>query len=336
MQNKTNFEKWAKDIVKKTGFKLGKNIYKGTYYSPGHIRNSICEGEYKGKPAILKIYDDPRTTDEPSALKAFHKANTSKILTAPKLYAHKMLFVNKGWLIEEKLPEGGHFFKSPLSKKEKNDFMRIYLEYRTNFPTEPTRERKLLDYLPAEEFHTIGIVKWLELASRKESERKFKNEKLVLKPEEFVKRYEKALKFIRKEIMGRKMIWIHGHFKPNEIYKISDDKYYLLDFAHSKMAPEGSELAFIIWSDHFMDGGDWNAPYEEWKKGISEWIEVFEEIKDKLKLKNYENLLRANLLERSLGTITADITASDRPYDEKIKRIDLLYKLIEDILKNKF
>lgn len=328
---KTNFEKWAGKISEETDFKPGKKIYEGIYYSPEDVRNTIYEGVYNGKPAVLKMYDDPRTTDEPLALESFHKVNTSKLLTAPELYEYKIESSNKGWLIEEKLPEGGVFFSSPLSMSEKTEFAQMYLEYRKNFPTEPTRELTLLEYLPAEEYHSTRISGWLKLANKKESERRFKGEKTVLDPKEFTSIYKKAIKVIRSTMRGRKMIWTHGHFKPNEVYKVSDNKYYLIDFAHSKMVPEGYELAFIIWADHIIDGGDWNAPYSEWRNGIEEWKAAFNKIKDGLSLENYDELLRANILERSLGAITADITASDRPYEEKIKRIDLLYQLVEEL-----
>lgn len=330
---KTNYDKWAQSIAERTGFELGEKIYEGIYYSKDNVRNAIYAGNYNRKPVVLKMYDDPRTTDEPIALESFHKANTSKILTAPKLYKYEIESPNKGWLIEEKLPEGGRFFSSPLNENEKKEFARLYLEYRKNFPTKPTRELALLEQLSAEEYYTNGITRWLKLANEKESQRRFAGEEQILNPKEFIPRYEKAIKTMRRILKGRKMIWIHGHFKPNELYKVSNDKYYLIDFAHSKMAPEGSELAFIIWSDHIMDGGDWNAPYEEWREGISEWKEAFEEIKNELKLKDYNDLLRANLLERSLGAITADITASDRPYEEKIKRVSLLYQLIDELLE---
>jgi hypothetical protein len=43
--------------------------------------------------------------------------------------------------------------------------------------------------------------------------------------------------------------------------------------------------------------------------------------------------MRANLVERALGTILADICATDKPREEKEKRIGLIYKLMDEILK---
>jgi len=152
-----------------------------------------------------------------------------------------------------------------------------------------------------------------------------------LDPKEFISRYNAVMKTIRQEFAKRKMIWCHGHFKPNEVYQTNDGQYYLVDFARTKKYPEGYELAFILWADYIMVA-DWNVDYSEWKKGIDEWLKVLKPLQDELNIKNFDDLMRASLLERTIGTILADITASDIPYEEKITRINLLYKFIDELL----
>ena len=91
------------------------------------------------------------------------------------------------------------------------------------------------------------------------------------------------------------MIWCHGHFKPNEIYVVpKSNTYYLIDFAHTKMYPEGYELAFIIWSDHLM-ATDWKLDYSEWKRGIDEWVDIFKNLQSELGLTNFDELMKASL-----------------------------------------
>ena len=127
------------------------------------------------------------------------------------------------------------------------------------------------------------------------------------------------------------MVWCHGHFNPAEIFKNpKDNTYYLLDFAHTKMYPEGYELAFIIWSD-WITNADWRKPYVEWKKGIKEWVSEIERIAGKLKIKNFQSLIRASLVERCLGTILADICATDKPEKEQRKRIGLIYGFLDEV-----
>ena len=138
---------------------------------------------------------------------------------------------------------------------------------------------------------------------------------------------------IRKELGRREMVWCHGHFKPHELFKNKEaGGYYLTDFAHTHMYPEGYELGFIVWADWIMSA-DWKLPYEEWKKGIDEWKKVLSKIADKLGIKDYDSLFQASLAERTLGAMLADVCASDRPREEKEKRISLLYRLLDDILR---
>jgi len=265
---KTHLHKQAGKVAKSTGFILGKEIHRGSYYSSNRIHNVIFEGKYKNKPAILKIYDDPRLTNEPINQISFNKINTSKLLVAPKVYRYKIESPQKGWLIMEKLPSTGSFFNQPI--KDKKEFANLYLEYRLNFPKTPTRTLTLVENLKADEFHIFRISRWFELATVKEAESVLRGRKPLLNPKEFMPRFEKGLNIIRKEFSKREMIWCHGHFKPHELFKISDkDLYYLTDFAHSKMYPEGYEFGFIIWADWLMSA-DWNLPYKKWKTGIDE------------------------------------------------------------------
>jgi len=329
---KTHLDIWAKEIIKKTGFILDKEIYRGNYYSPNKIRNLIFDGHYKKKPAILKLYDDPRLTDEPVAQDNFNKNNKSKILKAPQIYRYQMVSLKKGWLIMEKLPENGFFLKQPLNPSDRKEFLELYLEYRKKSPNRSTRQLVLVENLPAHQFHILRINHWFQLANDKEAELIMAGKTPVLKPKDFIPKYEKCLKLINKEFKNRKMIWCHGHFKPHEIFKVPETKtYYLTDFAHSKMYPEGYESAFIIWADWIMHA-DWRMNYAKWKKGIDDWLWELQPIAKELKIKNFHSLMKASLVERSLGTILADICATDRPRKEKEKRITLLYRLLKDCI----
>lgn len=327
MQN--NLKNLAKWVARKAGFKIGKEIYRGFYYTD-KIRNIIYDGTFESKPAILKLYDDPRLSGEPLAQNAFNAANKSKILLAPQVYKYEIVSPKKGWLIMQKL-EGGYFMSSPLLSKERLNFLELYWEYRQNVKR-PSRSLTLAENLPADEFHIFRIYRWLQLANDKEEELIMNGKKPVLLVKKFIPYFKNAAQLIRKEFLKRKMVWCHGHFKPHEIYVLSgQDKYYLTDFAHTKMYPEGYELAFIIWADWIMSA-DWRLSYGQWRKGIFEWLKEIEKINKMLKIKNFQSLMRAGLIERILGTILADICATDRPRREKERRIDLLYKLLDELL----
>ncbi|MCK4891229.1 MAG: phosphotransferase, partial [Candidatus Pacebacteria bacterium] len=318
-----------------TGFVLDKIIYKGDYYRKENLRHVLFSGSYKNRPCILKIYNDKRLTDEPLSLKYFNEKNKSKIFNAPKLYKYEIVSGRTGWFIAEKLPGKGSFFTQPMEDKKRKEFLKIYLEYRKNFSQKPHRKLILPENLRSDEFYIFRVHRWLELAVVADQQEYLENRRTILKSREFIPIYRNSIEIIRKEFKDRKMAWCHGHFKPHEIYKASDDEYYIIDFAHTKMYPEGYELGFIIWADWII-GADWKLGYENCKIGIIKWINEMKAINKKLKLKKFDSLIRASLIERCLGTILADVTASDRPFTEKKTRVKLLYKLINELIDNKF
>ena len=327
---KSKLQIWAEDIATKKGFILDRLIYSGEYYTSGNVRNVILSGTYQDQPAVLKAYDDPRLSDEPLSLKRFNESNKSKTLIAPKLYAYELISSKKGWFIMEMLPDNGSFFQPPLNQQDRKQFIKAFLEYRHNFPYEPTREVCLAENLPASEFHIHRINGWFRLANDKEEELVSLGETQFLNQKEFILKYVEALAKIRKDFEGRKMIWCHGHTKPQEFYR-SDNVTYLTDFAHTKLYPEGYELAFVIWADHLI-AGDWKLDYQEWRKGVFVWVDDFEVIAEDLGIVGYQKFIKTCLIERVLGTILADVCASDRPREEKEKRLSLLNNLLDELL----
>ncbi len=332
MPKRDGIRAWAKEVAEQQQFELGELLYEGLYYDEDHVRNGVWSGTFQGKPAVLKVYEDPRLTDEPTSLQKFHEHKTSTKLTAPQVYGSEVITPHKGWLILEKLPEGGSFFTSPLSADDREQFLQAYLEYRQNFPNEPWRELTLVESLPSDKRYLFSINRWLELANNKESERRLQGEALLLPPNEFIPRYTKALAAITDEMAKRKTIWCHGHFKPKELYRAPDGMIYLTDFAHTTACPEGYEFGFMIWSDWLMDGGDWQLDYSGWKQGVDAWLNDLRPVANQLQIERPDDLLRVSLLERTMGAILADVTAADRPHEEAVKRNALLLQLIDDLL----
>jgi len=328
--------KWAKEIIKKSGFKKPNLFYtakKGT----GDLRCLIYSGIYRNKPSVMKINDDPFRIAEPLNLVSFNKNNKSQKIIAPKLYAYGLVNATRDWFVMEKLPPDSSFFASlghrPLREDARKEFISLFIEYRKTFPKTPGRPLALSEKLPPSEFHRLRIHRWFDMTSDREANSEIKGKGSVLDTRIFFPLYFKALALLEKEFKDRKMVWSHGHFKPKEIfYSSKRNIYYLTDFAHVHMYPEGYELGFLIWTDWLM-ADNWKLPYKEWKKGVDGWIKYLVPVAKKLKYKNPENLIRASLVERILGAILADVTASDRPKKEKLARLNHLCKLLEELLK---
>lgn len=253
MLSETRMNEITRGIADRNSFKLEKCIHVGYYYKREAVRDIIFSGKWQGEPAVIKVYDDADTgmcfrADGLSQL-AFNNHNRSKILLAPKVYGYEIDSPNGGWLIMEKLPEDGDFLVSPLSSKQRKEFLELFLEYKENSPLKPSRSLSLLENrkMPASEYHSLRISRWFELAAKAEMERQRRKEKPLL-DDNFIDLYVKAMVVIREEFSKREMQWCaHGHFIPNQIYKLKDKSlYYLTDFGHATMHPEGYELAFLI------------------------------------------------------------------------------------------
>ncbi|MEK7518972.1 MAG: hypothetical protein AAB424_01035 [Patescibacteria group bacterium] len=322
------FAKEAARVARATGFRLGALLYTARHYGRQY-RNAIYQGTFRGKPAVLKLYDEPQPTDEPRALAAFNRSKRSTILHAPKLYASGIVSPTRGWLIMERLADQGHFLHSPLSPADREEFLRVFMAYRQSFPTKPHRPLTLLEQLPAHEYHTVRISRWLQLAVDTEIARPLRQQALSGKT--FAPLYEAALVLLRKEFKNRRMLWCHGHVKPKEIFQCADGSYALTDFAHTRMYPEGYELAFIIWAD-WMLPGNWRLAYSQWKKPIREWLALIRPLAVKLRYKRVDALLHASLVERTLGTILADVESLDLSYAERRGRLKHLFRLLRELL----
>lgn len=330
--------KLANKVIKETGLKSPRIIYQADYGNAGNLRNIIYQGIYRGKPSVLKIYDEARRVGEAASLAYFNKVNKSKKLIGPKVYKYKQISPFAGWYIMEKLPADGYFlsdsnYPNPLNQAQRKEFLEVYLEYKRCFPKKSFRPLLMSEKLPADEFHIVRIHRWFEMANEKEIELELKGEKPFLDTKRFFPLYFRAQEMIKKEFRPRKMLWSHGHFKPKEIfYSPKKNIYYLTDFAHTYFYPEGYELGFMIWSDWLM-GANWKMKYSQWEKGIDSWTKDIFPVMRKLKMKNPKRLIKASLVERTLGTILADVTASNKPRREKKARLDLLLSFLGDLLR---
>lgn len=306
------------DVLKREAVRICKlralrKIYEGHYYAKNRPRNALYTCLYRGHKTVLKVYDDPRETHEGSSLEYFLKHNTSSLLTAPKLFSFREHSPHHGWLLMEHLPDGGSFFPQPLAENDRAFFLDLFFEYREHFPKKPPQKISFVESLRADIFHLYRINRWLELAQESRA---------ACWPRDFHPLFAQALDVIRAEFSDRPMIYCHGHFKPHELYRSREGKYYLTDFAHAQMRPVGYELAFIVWADQMMSQ-DWKLPYAKWPSGIFAWEELI----------GHTNLLTASLIERILGSILADVIASERPIVEKKTRLALLIKLLKHYIR---
>ncbi len=326
-----NIESLLADIKTKVALEKVELIYEGYYYRQEQIRGAVYSCEYQGKPAILKIVDDERIMLELDAHKDFLAKNTSKKLRAPQIYQSEQISPSCTWILMEKIPEG-QVFDFQYIEKNRAEFLEMYLEYRNNFPAQPSRQLTLAEYLPSNDFHTMRLARWADLGNTREYQDFLKDGKRIVDPAKLADLFSSSLKIINQVFRDRPMIWSKGNFWPNHLIKTAPDQYYLLDFGLTKMYPQGYELGAMLWACHLMSF-HFNDPLETWLAGVESWKKDLTELAQKLNYPETEQLLRGCLLERAWGSIYADTLATDKPAQFKTKMMEYLIRLVEQLLK---
>lgn len=326
-----NIENILEKIREKTSVSGLMPLYEGKYYLQDQIRGRIYRCDYQGRPAILKILDDPRLMLEVSAHRQFLEKNQNPIIKAPEIFQAEQLSPGIAWILMEKIPDGQIFDRAYIDSHRK-EFIKLYLEYRQTFPQSPSRPLALSESLPANDFHVMRLSRWADLATTAEYASILQNQPRLLDPDHFAKLFSESLRVISRTFAGRPMVWSKGNFWPKHLVRATDGKYWIFDFSLTKMYPEGYELGGIAWSC-FLMGDYYNLPLTEWLTKVADWQKAVLSVARKLGYKNPTRLIRSCLLERTWGTILADVLTSDKPAEQKAKMLEYLIQLVEQLLK---
>ena len=217
----------------------------------------------------------------------------------------------------------------PIDANNRQELLRVFLEYRLNFPEKSPFPLRLAEHLNSANFQLFRLNRWLELANHKDADYLIETGQHITDPVFLIQKFQYSLNLLREVFIDRPMIWSHGILNHNKIFKVSEQEYWLLDFGHTKLFPQGYELGLIIWADYIISSNWQESTTQGWLEGIEKWHKEMLPIAKKLKYTQPEKLLWGCLLERSWGTILADIISSEIPMTEKTARLKLCYALIE-------
>ena len=322
---------WAKEVAEERKITLGEILYSPAPNHGEDFRNVIFDATWNNQPAVLKMYDDHRLIHESESLVSFHKRNTCATLTAPKLFDSGIIDHRRGWVLMERMPNDSQRFSVPMSDNDREKFLDIFVDYRTHFPTTPDRPLNAIEQLSSAEFQKLRLHRWYERAALADVERKRKGQPETLPVSELLPLYYSAMNIVSTGFANRPMIWCHGHFKPQEVF-IINGRPYITDFGHMSMFPEGYELGFIIWADYLTTPSR-TVLAAEWIAGLESWIEAMITMAKKLHYQEPEQLVRASVVERLLGTILADVCAREFPLGEIKNRLVMLMPALEKLVR---
>lgn len=305
-------------------------LYQGVYYEQNKVRSAIFECDYRGKSVVLKVVDDIRVMPEISAHQQFLEKNTSKKIKAPEVFDAEQVSPSIAWTLMEKIPDGEVFDRETI-KAKKQEFLDVFLEYKQHFPTEPSRTLTISEHLPANDYHIMRLSRWADLANTKEYTEYSSTGQRLVEPVHCCELFHRSMELLHKHFADRPMVWSKGNFWPKHLVKTGPEEYYIFDFSLTKMYPEGYELGGIVWSQYLM-AGHYDGAFEDWYKGIQEWMTEVEKLAETLKYKHPKDLIRMSMLERTWGTILADVLASDKHEQIKRQMLGHLIKLVEKLI----
>jgi len=290
-------EEIVKEILKNSGFKIKKEVYRNfdTVDGEYRLRSLIYLGKYGGVEAILKVHGAKNAADDAREIRNFENQNKSETIRAPKVYRYQRWKDNAGYgfTIFEYI-DAAEITSRPFPTAEQlRDFARFYQEYKTKAVTKPWKK-------PDGRCTTLSILKsvdaWYENAEAKKR----------LKFEDYapyvIRFYSLALKYaesIPTEFM-------HMHLYPEHIRKQSDGRYVILDHMSWGWRLQWADLSYMVWRT-MLDIRDNKYSFGQLLDYVNRWVSAFERIPLVRKDRDFEKKLTFLLLERSIGIILGDL-----------------------------
>ena len=280
------------DASKRLGFAPEKIISRSNWWTSKEIGAFFCLGTYRNQKTMLKIQGVKTTVSEIYMINAFKKANKSKFLRPPYLYASLPWNDEKRYEALVLEPVEKRVVQTPTNEKELNNFFNAYLEYRQNCLGNP----------------------WLEVPKDSISQRISDNFKIwrkasfklypthPLRESADGKLIDKAVEILKKGYQNVNFEFQHGHFSEGDLYQ-KDSQIVLLSNLYWGWKPPLYDAVFgMHWFIyHLADVKDITPEIIEEQRKL--WFEKIESLPG---VKANEKLYNLALLERAAAGLNLD------------------------------
>lgn len=302
-------QKALSEVVRETGFKVEKEIFRGVIYEKEKVGSIIYKGVFKGKPAVLKLQGLRPETDEGEIIRRFIKQNKSKLVRVPLVYDHKPWNKKRGYgyLITEYV-DGHKIFTMPFaSPTEMQNFASFYQEYRTSALTRPWSKPETKDGLA---FTMQRVKHWQKICESKKR----------LAPSDYAPYLAKYFSLAEKHLPSIPMVFCHAHLTADDIYCVPNGSYVLLSNLFWGYRLQWHDLAFNLWAclQHIRDT---HYTLRQWVQYSEQWLATYRAIPIVQKDKKFERKITILFLERVMGGILVDVgvnetleTKENKPY----------------------
>lgn len=288
-----------KDACKRTGFIPERLMNRSSWWTSKEIGAFRYFGVYKGKKAVLKIQGVKPNMSEAYMINAFKKANKSKIIRPPILYAFLTWDEEKRYeaLILE-FVDGSIVVNSPTNEKELEDFFNLYSEYRKTCCLDPwiDKPKKSLS-----EEVKINFEKW-----KQASQRLYPTHPLREKQDD--KLIYQAVDLLVKGYEGVEPIFQHGHFSASDLYRTRNGEVVILSNLYWSWKPPFYDAVFgqhwFVY--HLAEIPNINPRLVESQRNL--W---FSKINSLATTSQDKRLLNLALLERAAAGLNLDALSID-------------------------
>lgn len=223
------------DASKRLNFIPLKLIDRSSWWGSKEIGSFRYLGKFKGKKAVLKIQGVRPVTSEIYMIKAFSKANRSKILRPPLLYSCLSWDNEKRYeaLVLEFI-SGKRVINSPTNNDEIEEFFNLRQEYKKNCVVNPWINKP--NFSLSEEIRN-NFDKW-----RQASFRLYPTH--PLRKDLDLKLIDKAVRILMQNYKGVESEFQHGHFGASDLYKISNNEVIILSNLYWSWKPPFYDAVF--------------------------------------------------------------------------------------------
>ena len=300
-----------REISKSTGFIPGKLLYRSDVYDRKKIKDVIYEGAYKNRLSVCKVQGLQPAMDEADLIKAFTAQNRSKLVRAPKVYMQSKWNAKRGYgfFIMEKIDGGPIYNASTLTGAQMRNFVHFYQEYATKAMRKPFMVGKRLTPTGSRSFDQVDY--W----------RKVCESKGRLKLEDYASCVMRYYPIFAKHAAKIPIVFGQANIWPAHVFKLRTRGWILLDYYSFRYMPRWLDLAMNTWNCWMEGITDSKASTKSLINFVERWRRCYKSIPVVKKDKDFDHTFYTLLLNRSVGTLTADLGAAPRWGDPKNRKL---------------
>lgn len=287
-----------KSACSKTGFIPSDVISKSSWWGSREIGASHYVGQFRGKKAVLKLQGVKPQASEAELIARFERANKSKTLRPPYLYAHLPWDEEKQYegLILEWVG-GEKVITKPAFASHIALFFSLYDDYRANCLSEPFVQK------PKESLPHIIMHNFSKLIET--SKRLYPDHELRMPSDSAL--IMEAVHLLCKEYEGVALTFQHGHLSHEDLYWVEKEVVILSNLYWSWKAPFYDRVFAYHWFLYDLSDIPEMIP-----EIVEQQKELFMEAIDyHIFLPEDKRLLRLAKFERAIAGLNLDALSID-------------------------